>query len=151
MSDENYSLKQMIYMEANILKNLNYEVLTASPYQFLSIISQELKGTERIQESILLAQYILELSLLEYKSLKFNASVKACAAIYISRKMLNFDNPWSSEIKQVFSLRDGLVKDCAKQFTELMIFANKTALKSCKTKYSSKEFLKVHKFIEKFK
>lgn len=138
-------------MELNILKNLKYEIITASPYQFLTILFQNLKEIDRKKDEIIyLAQYILELSLLEYKMLKFPASVKACAALYIARKLLKYENSWSKELKNVFQIYDGVLRTCAKEFTELVNFGNKTILKSLRNKYMSERFLGVYKIVENF-
>ena len=150
-SKEIYLFKEMKKMEFNILKNLKYEVLTASPYQFLTILIQGIsEDLENKDATLYLSQYILELSLLDYKMLEFPSSVKACSAIYIARKLLKFKQAWSQELKAIFKISDSIIKKCAKELMELINFANKTTLKNCKRKYEKDEKENVAKIIQEF-
>jgi len=141
----------MLNLEIIILKNLKYELLTTSSYQFLTIIAQNLKDDSDKELTLNLALYILDLTLLEYKMLKFPSSVKACASIYIARKLLKYKDAWNHEIKNVFSFCDGVIRGCSTEITDLINLANKSSFKNCKKKYSSIEFLNVSKILEDFK
>jgi len=170
-----YSIQDLLQMEICILKNLKYELLTASPYQFLTIIIQFLNENDKedkevkkdedknedkdtynnynkdlIQRTTNLAMYILELTLIEYKMLKYPCSVKACSAVYISRKLLKCKYAWSADLKSVFPVRDGVIRSCAKEITDLINIANKKDYKNCKRKYSSEQYLNVRSIVQNF-
>ncbi len=146
---ENFTKKDLYKMESEILKSLKYEILTTSPFELLSIINKSL--SDNTNEIYCLAQYLLELSLLEYKMLKYLSSVKASAAMYIARKVLLKENSWNNELKTIFpNNNNGMVKNCAKEFSDLINYANSTSLKNCKKKYTNIKYLNVADVFDEF-
>ena len=75
-------------MEFNILKELEFEVTIVSPLCFLERYA---KITNSNKTAFFLAQYILEISLLEHKFLIYKPSVLAASAISLAVRILKID------------------------------------------------------------
>jgi hypothetical protein len=72
-------------MEYNILKILNFDVTTPSSLRFVDFLCKYSHADSYVRY---LATYIVELSLVEYKLLKYQPSLLASSAIYLSNKIL---------------------------------------------------------------
>ena len=80
VTDSAYTKHEILRMEGKILQNLDFNVTTTSPLRFLDRYSR-LAGFSTKEYN--LARYLLELSLIDYKMLKFIPSKLACASIYL--------------------------------------------------------------------
>jgi hypothetical protein len=86
IADNAYTSEQILSMEYNILKNLNFDVTTPSSMRFVDFLCKYCHSESTVRY---LALYIVELSLVEYKLLKYHPSLLAASAIYLSNKILN--------------------------------------------------------------
>ncbi len=71
-------------MEKNILFNLNFEVQQTSSFRFLERYSKIAKADSVI---FYLAQYLLELALLDSKMNQYKPSLLASTAIYVALRV----------------------------------------------------------------
>lgn len=71
-------------MEGNIVCALKFNLTVPSSLRFLERYSRVEKLDKK---SFDMSQYLLELSLVEYKFVKIPESLKACAAIYLTNKL----------------------------------------------------------------
>lgn len=76
-------------MEKNILFALDFDIQLTSSYRFLERFSKHQKLD---QVTFFLAQYLLELGLLDSKMNQFTNSLQALAAIYTAKKYLRYYN-----------------------------------------------------------
>jgi len=102
VTDKAYTKEEIIDMEGKILSLLHFNLVTVSPYRFLERYGG-LAGLD--EKGMFLARYLLELSLVEYKMLKFIPSNLACSAIYLVNKIFKKEG-WP----------ESLVKSC--KYTE---------------------------------
>ena len=73
----------MIHMEYNILKSLNYDILTIYPIHFLNRYFLVLNDPKEVY---FLAQFYLELSLSNLEFIKLKSSLKASCCLFLARK-----------------------------------------------------------------
>lgn len=79
--DKAYTKEEILHMESLILKQLNFDLTSTSAYRF----SQRLVFLSEADKKIeYLTQYLLELSLVEYKMLKYSPSLLGASAVYIA-------------------------------------------------------------------
>jgi len=82
-------------MEGNIVCALKFNLTVPSSLRFLERYSR----VERLdKKSFDMSQYLLELALIEYKFVKVPESLKACAAIYLTNKLLKKNICWSEVV-----------------------------------------------------
>jgi hypothetical protein len=108
VSDCCYTHDEVLEMELNILKDLNWNVRAPTPLDFLNRL---VKGNllifclhpfflkfllaARFEDSLqLLSRYILELIVVEYDLLRFKPSIIAASTIYLSRKLTSRKPTW---------------------------------------------------------
>lgn len=121
ISDQIYSAEEILDMEKSILFQLDFDIQLTSSYRFLERFA---KHQRLDQVTFFLAQYMLELGLLDSKMNQFSNSLQAVAAIYTAKKYLKCYNnsdaneaPFSLEdfdLKSQFSMED--VRNCARCF-----------------------------------
>jgi G2/mitotic-specific cyclin-B, other len=92
LTQKAYSKTEVLTMEGNIVNSLKFNLTVPSSLRFLERYSRVEKLDKR---SFFLAQYLLELSLVEYKFVKFSESLKASASIYLTNKLLKKSTCWT--------------------------------------------------------
>ena len=139
LTDNAYKKKELLNMELQVLKSLNFDIFSPTPEEFYNILSKNFNFS-RIQHH--LGEYFLDSSLIGYNMLKYKYSTIALACIYIVMKFYNLD-----EYKDIYSSKiisdespHKLIKDCAKDLCYLVKNISKSALTSTKVKYSSQEY-----------
>lgn len=142
ITDKTYTKEEILLMEYQILSDLSFEILHVSPYIFLKrfhfVSGEGLK-------SFYLAQYILEFSLLEYKMLRYSSSIKAASSLYIARKIMKIENPWSSDLILASTYHDKDLKSCVRDICKILELIPRITLKACINKFSSSKYLEVTK------
>lgn len=88
ISDNAYTSEQILAMEYNILKVLNFNITTPSSYRFVEFLCKFSHSESQVRY---MSTYLCELSLVEYKLLRYNPSLLAASAIYLSTKLLRKD------------------------------------------------------------
>lgn len=91
ISDKAYSREEILKMEGTLLGVLNFNVTAPSPYAFLKrfvkVAGWLRAGAEESREERL-CSYLVELTLQEYRMLKYLPSVIAASAVCLAQKML---------------------------------------------------------------
>ena len=82
-SNSIFTAIDMIHMEYNILKSLNYDILTVYPIHFLNKYFLILNDPKEVY---FLAQFYLELSLSNLEFIKLKSSLKASCCLFLARK-----------------------------------------------------------------
>ena len=84
VSDNAYDRNELVKMEIDILRTLEYDIGIPLSYTFLRRYAKCVKADMKF---LTLARFILELSLQDYKFAPVKDSLKACAALYLALKM----------------------------------------------------------------
>ena len=84
---------------------------------------------------------MLDLSLVEVKMNRWSPSLLACAAIFVSKKILSRDRPWSKFMSQQTNQTEQEVRDCAKDLCFIINIAHvKRHYQAAFKKYSLPQF-----------
>ncbi|KAL4497638.1 hypothetical protein ABPG73_020735 [Tetrahymena malaccensis] len=117
--DSLYTKEQILQMEGELITAINFDLTYTSPLRFLNRYSYLNESTE-VQYHC--AQYLLELSLIEYKMTEYSSSNQAASALYLVNKI--FDQPWSEELRNQSHYDQSSLKKCAKDMYTLLQKAN---------------------------
>ncbi|OMJ68918.1 hypothetical protein SteCoe_33501 [Stentor coeruleus] len=144
ITDNAYIPQQILDMEILILRYLNFNITTPSAFRFLE---QYAKITDFDEFALYFARYMIELSLVEYKFLKYKPSNIAASAVYLTQKILK--NP-SKSLKSSTTSTDLEIRTCAKDILVLLQKAETCTLQAAKKKYSQPKYYEVAKLQIKF-
>ncbi|KAG8470887.1 hypothetical protein KFE25_009308 [Diacronema lutheri] len=136
ISDKAYSREEILKMEATMLGALNFNVTAPSPYAFLKRfvkVAGYLRPEESREER--LCAYLVELTLQEYRMLKYLPSVIAASAVCLAHKMLGSAS-WSSTLQQHTCYAESTLLPCMKDMNAIVKAASKNSLTAVRKKYS---------------
>ena len=140
-----YEKNEVIQMEYDILKTLNFNLLYPSPIKFFEYLSLHFNFDNKM---IMLGKYLMESFLLDIKNIKYKASIIACACCYIVMKFFKIKNYKDIYDKKFYSLEkdnptikydENDVKDCAKDICLLIDSIHKLKFFGCKKKFSDEK------------
>lgn len=142
ISDNTYSRDEILQMESIILKKLDFRLMAATPRHF---IKRFISAAEVPWDSLdtYLARYILELSLQEYRFVKFSASHLAAAAIYASRLTLRQKHLWTPTLKHYTQHDLPELAQCTAMMLELHRGAATNQLQAVHEKFSHSPYMHV--------
>lgn len=139
ISDKAYTREQILKMEGDMLSKLNFQLTTPNALVFLKrftkvagILANPRSKTE------LLANYLVELTLQEYKMLKYVPSLIAAAATYLALKTMG-QNPWTSELLQHAAYSEAAIMPCVKDMNALHKNAVTNNLQAVRKKYGQEK------------
>ena len=145
ITDQAYNESEFIGTESLMLKTLGHCLTVVTPNILLSrLCTLDHKCTKRIY---FLSNYLIELSLLEYRMLKHKPSVQAAAALYVSHKICKVAPVWEKSMEKYTGYSESTLKSCAKDMLGLIHGIEKTKLTTVKEKYEKPERLEVSKNI----
>ena len=152
ITDNAYTKQDMVKMEYDILKALNFSLLYPSPIKFFEYLSVNFNFSKKLH---CMGKYLMETFLIDIKNIKYKPSVISCACAYIVMKFFKFDRYQESYNKRFYMLDESEVlplghdvKDCAQDKCFLVDNIDCSNYLSCYKKYSKKEFEKVALIIE---
>ena len=152
ITDNAYTKKEMVKMENDILRALNFSLLFPSPIKFFEYLSVNFNFSKKLHY---MGKYLMETFLIDIKNIKYKPSVISCACAYIVMKFFKMDGYQESYNKKFYLLNENEdlplghgVKDCAKDICVLVDNIDCSNYLSCYKKYSKSEFEKVALIIE---
>ncbi len=137
-----YTDVDIIKMEGTILAALQFETLHVSSFRFLEwfhLVSHD--ETERM--SFFLAQFLLELALIDYNMLKYSSSLLAASALNFARKYLKVDPNWSTTLQTYSGYKYKDLIECNEDLARIVKGIVKSTFKIAIKKFFSPEYKKV--------
>ena len=142
VTDWAYTKEEMLFMENEILKQLNFNIVFPTSNDFYNILSKLYNFNKK---QYYLGKYLIESVLIDYNMIKYSASIISATCIYLVMKYFGIKNYkmmyeplMSNEISP-----QKIVKQCGKEICILIRGLKKTSLKATREKYSLNEFEKV--------
>lgn len=126
-ADNAYTKQHLIKMEIDMLKVSDFQITFPTSFRFVE------KYPEHISNCRLLAEYILELGLVEYVMLRHKPSVQAAAVVYLSNLLLNKTYLWKIDEPGFVEL-----KECVKDLYKIFKTSASHPLTSVRDKYLRK-------------
>ena len=152
ITDNAYTKEEMVKMENDILRALNFSLLFPSPIKFFEYLSVNFNFSKKLHY---MGKYLMETFLIDIKNIKYKASVISCACAYIVMKFFKIKGYQDSYNKKFYMLNENEdlplghgVKDCAQDICFLVDNIDSSNYLACFKKYSKSEFEKVALIIE---
>lgn len=137
ITDNAYNAQQVLQTENRILKSLNFNLTVPSSFRFLQRYS---KVCELDEFSFNFARYVLELSLVDYKFLKYKPSILAIGAIYVAQKITKC---CCRDLSGAIGFCESEVRNCAKELNLLVSKAEVSSLQGVRKKFLNEKFMHV--------
>ena len=139
ISDKAYTREQILAMEGTMLAKLNFQLTTPNAYVFLKRFAKVAGiATTPRSKTDFLASYLVELTLQEYKMLKYLPSTIAAAAVYLALKT-NGQPAWNSDLTQHACYSESALQPCVRDMHALHKNADKNSLQAVRKKYSQEK------------
>mmetsp|Transcript_7195 Transcript_7195/g.10629 ORF Transcript_7195/g.10629 Transcript_7195/m.10629 type:complete len:307 (+) Transcript_7195:41-961(+) len=139
ITDNAYTYQEVLDMEKSILRALDFDVTVPTAYTFLMRYNRLQGGSESV---FYLAQYSIELGLVEYQMLRYSPALFAGSALYLANRMLGAE-PWPKVLQSNSPFKEHNLKECAKDLFLLMQCSEKSSLQAVKKKFSQSKYLGV--------
>ena len=146
MTDNAYSKEEMLTMENEILKKLNFFIVCPNPIDFYNILSKMFNFEKK---QYYLGNYFIESALINYQILKYSSSVIASSCAYLVMKYYRING--YQKLYNNFIINEqypeDVIKDAAKEIYYLVDNLSKSKFKSVKKKYGLTQFESVSEII----
>ncbi|KAL5074708.1 hypothetical protein RYX36_013692 [Vicia faba] len=143
ITDNTYELKEVIKMEAEILKSLNFEMGNPHVNTFLNEFvgfATENQKTSKLQMEFL-CNYLAELSLLDYECIRFLPSTVAASVILLARFIIRPGvHPWTSSLSESLGYKSAELEECVLILHDLYLSRKAASLKAVREKYKQHRF-----------
>jgi cyclin B len=132
ITDKSYDRDEIINMEVSILKTLEFNISTPSIYLFLERYCSCLQIDKK---NSTFARYLAELTLPDYKMLKYKKSLIAASAVYMMNKIMKIEPEWPETIEKICFYCEEDLKVCAKELCMLLQKAEQGMCQAIKRKF----------------
>ena len=147
-TDNAYKEYELLGMEKEILKIVNFNICIPTSIQFYQIIAKIFEFNE---EQYNLGKYFMESALIDYDLVYFSPSIIALSCVYIVMKYFSLKNYKSIYKIHYFFEAENMektIKNSARKLCFLVKNLSESNLTAIKEKYSSIEFNSVSKLCE---
>lgn len=143
ITDNTYSKKEVVKMEADILGYLKFEIGSPTIKTFLRklirIAQEDYKSPNLKLE--FLCYYLSELTLLDYGCVKFLPSLVAASVIFVSRFTIRPKlHPWSLSLQHFSGYKPADLKECVLSIYNLQLSKRARTLGAVREKYKKQQF-----------
>ena len=147
ITDGAYVKTELLEMENNVLKILNFNIVSPTSNDFYNIIT---KAFNFDKKQFYLGKYFLESALIDYQMIKYSSSVIAVSCAYIVMKFFGINNYkilYSNDVVME-KCPQKIIKEAAREICYLVKNLSQSTLKAVKDKYSLSQFLNVAQYCE---
>lgn len=143
VTDKAYDKAEVVSMEADVLKALNFELGSPTVKTFLRMFTRvacENKKASSLQFEFM-SYYLAELSLLEYYCLKFLPSLVAASVVFLARFIIWPDlQPWTLALYKCSQYQSVELKECVLVLHDLYMSRRGGSFQAVREKYRQHEF-----------
>ncbi|KAJ8450309.1 hypothetical protein Cgig2_004766 [Carnegiea gigantea] len=148
ITDNTYFKDEVLEMESAVLNFLKFEMTAPTTKCFLRRFVRAAQVMTDVPSMQLecLANYIAELSLLDYHMLRHAPSLTAAAAVFLAKYVLSpSQRPWNSTLRHYTLYEPSDLHDCVKALHDLCLNSQGSSLPAIREKYSQHKY----KFVAK--
>lgn len=140
ITDGAYVKTDVLRMENKMLASLNFDVTFPTQWTLFETFRRKLDLDEK---TFKLAWFLMELCLINYKTLKYKMSQIAASAILIATKTMKvYKNDWFSKI---LGIDEKELEECCKELYDFYQYNSSHNLQAIKKKFSSSKYDEVAK------
>ncbi|XP_021827304.1 cyclin-A3-4-like isoform X2 [Prunus avium] len=143
ITDNTYIMEEVLEMERDVLKFLNFDTGPPTTKNFLRILMRAALENYKSSKTQLefLSCYLVELSLLDYSCVQFLPSVVAASAIFLSRFTIQPEvHPWSLALQSYSGYRPSDLKMCVRAIHDLQLNIKGSSLRAVRDKYRKPKY-----------
>ncbi|KAI4316266.1 hypothetical protein L6164_024263 [Bauhinia variegata] len=143
ITDSTYTRGEVLKMESEVLNLLNFQLSVPTTKTFLRRFIQAAQASYKVQfvELEYLANYLAELTLVEYSFLKFLPSLIAASAVFLARWTLNqSDHPWNPTLQHYTNYKVSELKTTVLALEDLQLNTKGCSLNAIREKYKQQKF-----------
>ncbi|XP_047310700.1 cyclin-A2-4-like [Impatiens glandulifera] len=143
ITDSTYTREEVLTMEKQVLNLLNFQLSAPTPKTFLRRFLRAAHALNNAPslELEFLANYLTELTLVDYEFLKFIPSMIAAAAVFLARWTLDQSiHPWNSTMVYYTKYKASDLKTIVHAMHDLQMNAISCPLNSIRAKYNQEKF-----------
>jgi len=148
IADNAYTKDDILDMEVAMLTKLKFLLSVPTAAHFIERYSR-ISGCTADQHRHLM-QYLLELSLPEYKMARYPQSQLAAAAVYLSNKLVKKQPAWTAALIFQTQMTESMVKGCARDMCGVLEAARdreeRCQLRAVRRKFSHRKFSEVSRW-----
>jgi cyclin B len=148
VTDNAYTSDEIKHMEVSMLAALEFKVCAVTAAQFFHRYAKINNCTDLHSH---LFNYILELSLLDIRMMRYPPSHVAAAACLLSNKLLRQRPSWPAAMVGKTKLSEQMLKPCAKELCGLLERAEGSKLQAIRKKFAQASYSGVASFVEALK
>jgi G2/mitotic-specific cyclin-B, other len=137
VTDHAYTKSDIIEAESDIANSLEFHLTVPTIHTFLC---RYLKAAHADRSMVQMACYLAERSLQEYSMVGFKPSVIAATCIYIARKSLNRQSPWSPTLLKYTNMDECDMEPCANSMKAFFSMSAASQQQAVYRKYSSSKY-----------
>ncbi|XP_054797038.1 cyclin-A1-4-like isoform X2 [Prosopis cineraria] len=148
ITDNTYFKEEVLQMESAVLNFLKFEMTAPTTKCFLRRFVRAAQGVNEVPSLQLdcLANYLAELSLLEYSMLCYAPSLIAASAIFLAKYLLfPSTKPWNSTLQHYTLYQPSDLCDCVRDLHRLCCNTHTSNLPAIREKYSQHKYKYVAK------
>lgn len=146
ITDNTYSREEVLEMESEVLNFLHFQLSVPTTKTFLRRFVQAAQASYKVPcvELEFLANYLAELTIVEYGFLKFLPSVIAASAVFLARWTLNqSDHPLTPTLEHYTSYKTSELQTSVIALEELQLNTKGCCLNAIREKYRHQKFKSV--------
>ncbi|XP_062023076.1 LOW QUALITY PROTEIN: cyclin-A2-2-like [Rosa rugosa] len=146
ITDNTYSREEVLEMESEVLNFLHFQLSVPTTKTFLRRFVQAAQASYKVPcvELEFLANYLAELTIVEYGFLKFLPSVIAASAVFLARWTLNqSDHPWNPTLEHYTSYKTSELHTSVIALEDLQLNTKGCCLNAIREKYRHQKFKSV--------
>ncbi|XP_057505460.1 cyclin-A1-1 [Actinidia eriantha] len=143
ITDNTYFKEEVLQMESSVLNYMKFEMTAPTTKCFLRrfVRAAQVVNEAPSMQLECLANYLAELSLLEYSMLSYAPSVIAASAIFLAKYILiPSKRPWNSTLRHYTLYQPSDLCDCIKALHGLCCNSHNSSLPAIREKYSQHKY-----------
>ncbi|CAG7881700.1 unnamed protein product [Brassica rapa] len=147
ITDNTYTKDQVLEMESQVLKHFSFQIYTPTSKTFLRRFLRAAHASDLQKPSVemeFLANYLIELTLIDYEFLKFLPSVIAASAVFLAKWTLNqSSHPWNPTLEHYTTFKASDLKASVHALQDLQLNTKGCTLTSIRLKYKQEKLKSV--------
>ncbi|CAH8363173.1 unnamed protein product [Eruca vesicaria subsp. sativa] len=146
ITDNTYTRLEVVDMETQVLNFLHFRLSVPTTKTFLRRFIQAAQVSDKIPQIEMesLANYLAELTLVEYSFLRFLPSLIAASAVFLARWTLDQSkHPWNPTLQHYTRYVTSALKDTVLAMEDLQLNTSGSTLVAVRNKYNQEKFKRV--------
>ncbi|KAL4583933.1 hypothetical protein LXL04_008519 [Taraxacum kok-saghyz] len=146
ITDSTYTKSEVVKMEGLVLNELNFQCASPTAKTFLRRFLRAAQASEQVPslELEFLANYLTELTLIDYNFLVFVPSKIAASAVFLARWTLDQSHhPWNDTLQHYTSYKPSDLKNTVLALHGIKLSDNSSPLNAIRSKYRQDKFKSV--------